>query len=67
MKSSLLPLLQCPICATALSWTNADESGDEIFAAKGRCDVGHTFEIRDGIAVLLPTGIKDPWADGFGR
>jgi len=63
MRSDLLDLLVCPVCKAEISWTLDQESGGEVLAATGSCSGGHGFEIREGIAVLLPQSAPDPWAE----
>lgn len=63
MRNDLLGLLVCPVCKAEISWTLDQESGGEVLAATGSCSGGHGFEIREGIAVLLPQSAPDPWAE----
>ncbi len=63
MRSDLLDLLVCPVCKTEISWTAKQQNGDEVLAASGSCSGGHSFEIREGIAILLSQPALDPWAE----
>ncbi len=65
MRSDLLDLLVCPVCKTEISWTAEQENGNEVLAATGSCSSEHSFEIREGIAILLPQSALDPWAEMF--
>lgn len=63
MQHDVLRLLCCPLCSEPLTWTIADELDDQVRAAQGSCAGGHGYEIREGIAVLLPGGAEDPWEE----
>ena len=63
MRSDLLDLLVCPVCKAEISWTLEQASGGDVLAATGSCSGGHDFEIREGIAIMLPQWAPDPWAE----
>ena len=63
MHSDLLDLLVCPVCKVDISWTLDQEVGGDVLAATGSCSGGHDFEIREGIAIMLPHAAEDPWAE----
>ncbi|MBA4149182.1 MAG: class I SAM-dependent methyltransferase [Verrucomicrobia bacterium] len=51
MRTSILPLLQCPICATKLELLNLESNKSEVRRGVLSChgSTKHTFEIEDGI------------------
>ena len=63
MRSDLLDLLVCPVCKMETYWTAEQQNGSEVLTATGSCSGGHGFEIRDGIAIMLPQSARDPWAE----
>ena len=63
MRDDLLDLLVCPVCKADITWAVGQERGGEVMTARGSCRNGHDFEIREGIAMLLPNAARDPWAE----
>lgn len=64
MQIPVLEILRCPNCGGRLRWTVDVREGERVDAADGACDAdGRRFEVRDGIAVLLPRGSRDPWRE----
>ena len=62
-RRDLVDLFVCPSCKAEISWTVTQESSGEVLAASGSCSGGHVFEIREGIAIMLPHAAEDPWAE----
>ena len=64
MDAALLELFQCPACSGPLVWRPATWDGDRILDATARCSgCGVSYDVRHGVAVLLPGVVTDAWAE----
>ncbi|MCA1638742.1 MAG: methyltransferase domain-containing protein [Acidobacteria bacterium] len=63
MRERLLDFLRCPDCKQKLELTVFDTSGDEISEGILHCSNEHFFPVVRGIPRMLPSSLKDNWAE----
>ena len=63
MRERLLDFLRCPDCKQTLELTIFDSTGGEISEGVLHCASEHYFPIAGGIPRMLPSSLKDYWAE----
>lgn len=62
MREKLLDILRCPDCKQTLELTTLNHSDNEILEGVLSCRDSHFFPIVGGIPRMLPSSMKDHWA-----